>query len=181
MLGFSILEPLFINVLQTKFVTGVYHSVMMKPLQEGGNKPAAPVNGRFVYVGLDDTKGFTCYCRQTGSADVSGTELVGSCNRKIYTLDIPTRLVFFNANEKRSHDEIIALLVKAVIKTNSVRLQKIINTPDEILRSEAPTGRFQFRDTTFYVAIDFFVTLDLQTDSCIDEIKCEGVPNPYCI
>lgn len=181
MLGFSILESLFINILETKFINGVYHSVMMKPMPEGGNFPAAPVQGRFQYVGVDDKKGFTAYCRQTGPAEVKDKEKLGGCNVYKYRFQIPTKLVFYHAIEERSHDEIIAKLVSAVIKTPFITLQKITNTPEEILRSEAPTGRFSFKDNTFYVAVDFFVLLDLQADTCEKEIVCEDIPNPYCL
>jgi len=182
MIGYSILEPLFINVLQTKFVNEIYHSVLMKPTPEGGNKPVAPVNKRYIYVGLNDTKGFSCYCRQSGSGDVVSTESLGSCGgQKKYRFQVPTKLVFFNDNEERSHDDIIGKLVQAVIKTNFIRFQKITNNPDEILRSEAPTGKFQFKENTFYVALDFFLLLDIQVDNCTTEIQCEGIQNPYCI
>lgn len=181
MIGYSILEPLFTNVLQTKFVNEIYHSVMLKPIPEGGTKPAAPVNKRYKYVGLDDSKGFSCYCRTTGSSDVIDVEKIGGCNTKKHRFQVPTRLVFFNMNELRSHDEIIAILLKAVMKTNFIRLQKFITIPEEILRSEAPTGRFTFKENTFFLAIDFFLLLDIQTDNCTTEIQCEGVPNPFCL
>lgn len=181
MFGFSILESLFINVIETKFVTEVYHSVLMKPLPEGGVKPAAPVHDRFEYVGLDDSKGFNCYCRQNGSADVLKIEHLGGCNQKKYRFSVPHKLVLFNNDETRDHEAITANLIKAVMKTNYVSLQKVISIPDDILRSEAPTGRFKFQENTFYIAIDFFVLLDLVADNCEEEIKCTGVPNPYCI
>ena len=181
MIGFSILSDLFTNIIQTKFVTGVFHSVMMKPVEGGGMKPATPIGKRWKYVGPDDTTGFSCYCRQNGSADVDSIEKIGGCNTKIYTLKVPQRLVFYNANEKRSHDEIIASMLKAVIKTNLVKFQKLVNIPEEVLRSEAPTGRFKFTDQTLYFAIEFFVLLDVQADTCETEIKCEGIPNPFCL
>lgn len=181
MFGYSILSELFRNVLQTKFVTGIYHSVMLKPIAEGGSKPAAPVNRRYEYVGVNDVKGFSCYCRQVGSAEVLNAERLGGCNTKKYRFQILHRLVFYNDNEKRSHEEIIALLTRAVTKTNFLTLQKIVTIPEEILRSEVPTGRFTFKENTFYVAFDFFVLLDIQADNCEAEIKCEGIPNPFCI
>jgi len=181
MIGYSILEPLFINVLQTKFVTEIYHSVLLKPTPEGGNKPVAPVNKRYIYVGLNDTKGFSCYCRQSGSGDVISNDRVGSCGPKIYRFQVPTKLVFFHDYEERIHDDIIGKLVQAVIKTDKVRFQKITMNPDEILRSEAPTGKFQFKESTFYVSLDFFILLDIQVDNCTTEIQCEGIQNPYCI
>lgn len=181
MIGFSILSDLFTNIIQTKFVTGVFHSVMMKPIPGGGNKPAAPVKSRYEYVGPDDKKGFSCYCRQSGSADVTEIEKIGGCTSKKYRFQVPHRIVFYNAIEKRDHEAIIAAMLKAVMKTNMTRVQKLVTIPEEILRSEAPTGRFQFTETTLYFAIEFFVLLDVQADTCEAEIKCEGVPNPFCI
>lgn len=153
----------------------------MKPIAEGGVKPAAPVNQRFKYVGLDDTKGFSCYCRQSGPAEVIEAEKLGGCNLRKYRFQVPTKLVFFNNLETRSHDEIVALLLQAVMKTSFIRLQKFLTIPEEILKSEAPTGRFQFKENTFYLSIEFFLLLDIQNDNCTTEIKCEGVPNPFCI
>lgn len=181
MIGYSILSELFTNVLQTKFVTGVYHSVMMKPIEGGGIKPAAPIKNRWAYVGPEDTKGFFCYCRQSGSADVQSSEKLGGCNTRKYRFQIPHRLVFFNASEKRNHEAIIAKITSAVMKTPFVTLQKIVTIPEEILRSEAPTGRFNFKENTLYFSIEFFVLLDLQTNTCEQEMKCEGVDNPFCL
>jgi hypothetical protein len=180
MIGYSVLSELFTNVLQTKFVIGVYHSIMMKPLPDGGNKPAAPVNGRWEYVGVNDKEGFTCYCRQNGSADVREAERLGGCNNKKYRFQVPHKLVFYHDNETRSHEEIIALILGAVMKTNKVIIQKFTNTPEDLLRSEAPTGRFTFTENTFYLGIDFFVLLDVQTTTCQEEIRCEDLPNPIC-
>lgn len=180
MLGYSTLTNLFDNVLSAGFVTGVYHSVVMKPIPSGGNRPVAPVNKRFVGVGIEDNKGFSCYCRQTGSAEVKSSEKLGGCNVMKYRFQIPHRLVFFNDNETRSHEDIIAKITGAVMNTPLVSLQKIISIPEELLRSETPTGRFQFKENTLYFSIEFFVLLDLQRNNCEEEIKCEGVPNPYC-
>lgn len=181
MIGFSTLNELFNNILRTGIVNKVYHSVMLKPIDGGGNKPAAPVQGRWVYVGLNDTQGFSCYVRQTGSADVISTNRVGGCNKKIYRFQVPTRIVFYNDSEKRSHETLIGRLAGAIMKTGYLNVQKIITNPDEILRSEAPTGKFSFKEDTFFVAIDCFVLLDIQSDTCPTEITCEGIENPVCL
>lgn len=181
MIGSSILNQLFTNILETKFVTEVYHSVMLKPLDQGGFKPMAPVAKRWVPVGIDDTKGFTCYCRQTGSADVSQVENLGSCNLKKYRFQIAHKLVFYHEAEERNHDQIIAMLSSAVMKTNLLNVQKITTIPEDILRSEAPTSKFKLKDNTFYVSIDFFILLDLQANTCEQEIQCEAITNPVCI
>lgn len=180
MLGYSILIGLFDNVISTGMVKEIFHSVLMKPMEGGGNAPHAPVNGRWKYVGIDDRKGLSSYCRQSGTAESQGSEKLGGCNTKKYRFGIPHRLVFYAATEKRDHDTIIGKIAGAVMKTPFVTIQRIINLPDELLRSEAPTGRFQFKEHTLYFSIEFLVLLDLQTDNCTTEISCEGVTNPYC-
>jgi len=93
---------------------------------------------------------------------------------------IPQRLVFFNSGESRNHEDVQAKCMKAVIKTPRVTLQKLVTTPEEILRSESPTGRFQLKTDSLYFAIEFFVLLDLIADNCEEEIRCDGLANPYC-
>jgi len=181
MIGFSTLSNLFNNVIATGIVNRIYHSVMLKPIDGGGNKPAAPVEGRWKYVGFDDTDGFSCYCRQTGSADVQGFNRVGGCNKKIYRFQVPCKLVLFSDFEERSHDDLIAKISGAVMKTPFINIQKIITNPDEILRSEAPTGKLTFKENTLFCSIDFFLLVDLQSDNCEEEIQCEKIPNPYCV
>lgn len=160
---------------------GVYHSVRMKPLTSGGFVPAAPVNGKFIPVGIDDAKGFTCYVRQIGAAENVKEERIGGCGaNKLYRFNVPHRVVFFNNKETRSHDEITSILLKAIMKTEFVKIQRVHINHEEILRAEAPTGRYGFAEATFYMAIDFFILLDTQTDNCDTEIQCEKVANPYC-
>lgn len=180
MLGYSILKNLFANLVDTEIVRNVYHSVVLLPLPEGGFKPAAPVKGNYMYVGVDDTKGFNTYVRQTGSADVVKTEKLGSCNFNMYTFQIPFKVVFYNREEKRSHEDVLSRLMKATFSTPSIKIQRVTSNPDEILRSESPTGRFSFKNQAFYCSIDFFVLLKLQADTCESEISCAKADNPYC-
>lgn len=181
MFGFSILSPLFNNVIETKFVKNVYHTVTLQPrLTGGGVSPAAPVSGRYIYVGVDDTNGFSCYCRQTGPLEVVKSEIIGGCNMKKYKTHVPHRLIFFNDNETRSHEDITSQIIKSVIGSAKIILSKVHINREDILKTEAPTGQFKFKAKTFYIAIDFFVVLDLQTDNCEEEIRCEEIENPYC-
>jgi len=179
MTGSSILKEVFANVLATRIVTGVYHSVKLQNKQ-GVTKPVAPINGIFEGVGPDDTKGFTAYCRQTGPADVDKFERIGGCNSKLYTFSVPHKIVFFCDEEKRDHDSLFAKLTAAVMNTKKVRIQRLMSIPEDILRTEAPNGRFDFREYTFYAAIDFLLLLDIAEDKCGEEITCEGTPNPFC-
>lgn len=180
MFGYSILNKLFVNVFLTTFVKSIYHSVTMKPATDGGIKPAASVDGRIVYVGIDDTKGFYCYCRQTGAAEIQKEVRLGGCNGKMTRFSVPHRIVFYHATEKRDHETILGKLVKAVMKTSRVKITRVHSVPEQLLQQEQPTGRFTFKGKTFYQAIDFSVLLDLQTDTCEQEITCEGIPNPFC-
>lgn len=181
MFGYSHLNILFTNVMATGFVQNLFHSVVIRETDEGDRKPVAPVESRYVYVGIDDTKGFYAYCRQIGAVDSVNEESVGSCNTKIYTLQASHRMVFYNGEEKRSHETITAQLLKAFMKSGiGIKLQKVYTIPEQILQLETPTGIFSFKEHSFYIAVDFLVILKLQADTCEIEITCEGIKNPIC-
>lgn len=179
MQGFSILSQLFTRVIETKFVSGIYHSALLSEIEKGkGLMPVVNLNGRYKYIGIDDTKGFFAYCRQTGPLEVLETRKIGGCQTKQYKTQIPQRLVFFNNHEERSHEDISAVLIKAVIGSVGVKLSKVYSDQRDILKQESPTLTFNFTQKTFYCAIDFFVLLTLQTDNCEQEMRCEGLQNP---
>lgn len=180
MQGFSILSQLFGNVINTGLVKGVYHGVIMQNLYNGGIMPVAPVNGRYVSVGVDDRKGFTAYCRVLGSLDVDNVEKIGGCDSKIYRTRLLHRLVFFNNSEKRDHDTLTGILLKAVMSSPKIVFQKAILIRDRLLSEEAPSGKFNFTENTFYLGIDFFVLLALQAENCEQEISCQQAENPFC-
>lgn len=169
-------------MIDTTIVKKVYHSVILLPGNlENATKPAAPTsNGRYEYVGVDDTKGFTTYLRQIGPAEVVTQERVGSCGGYNYKMQVPHRLVFYNDIEKRDSDELIAKLTKAVISFPKIRLQRIITDRRDLLNQEAPAGSYKFKNSTFYAAVDFFVLLELQADTCDTVISCKGIDNPFC-
>lgn len=180
MLGYSILKSLFDGIIATGLVKKIHHSVVLSPLAEGGWKPEAPVNGRFVYVGVDDTKGFTAYCRQNGSAEVTKIEKLGSCNKNLYTFQIPHKMVFYSRSDNRSHDDILSQLIKAMIGASDIKVQKVTNNPEDTMKTEVPTANIHFKEGSFYCSIDFFVLLKLQADTCEQEISCKAIKNPYC-
>jgi hypothetical protein len=174
------LKALFDNILQTKFLKNVYHAVTLQPrLEGGGSSPAASVSGRFVYVGPDDTKGFTGYIRQTGAAEVRDKVAIGS-QKWMYNMKFPFRAVFFNQNEKRSFEDLTATLTKAIIKTPRVELIRINPIREDLLKQEVPSGTFKFKTSTYYASIDFFVFLSLQADNCEQVLSCSDLANPYC-
>jgi hypothetical protein len=177
MFGSSILNQLFTNLVESGFAPKIYHSVIQKPLKKGSFAPAYPIpGGGYNYIGPDDTKGFSAYCRQTGSAE-GVVEKVSSFQKR-YKFQVPHRLVFFNDNEARDHETVKGQLLKAVMKTDKLTVQRIHVLASQILSEEAPTGKFTFDASTFYFAVDFSVLLELQTDNCTTEITCEGTPNP---
>lgn len=179
MIGYLTLRTLFGLILDTKVgISRVYHSVIVRPTPEG-RKPAAPVGGKYIYVGVDDTSGFSCYCRPIEPINVNKSERKGSCSSKIFHTRTLHRLVFFHDHEDRLHDDLLGVLIKAVIKSG-VDLSRVHTNHEEILKAEAPTGRFTFEPSTFYAAIDFYLLLELTADNCPAEIRCEGLPNPYC-
>lgn len=180
MKGFSVLKELFKSIIGTNLVSNLYHSAKLQRLNDGSFKVVAPVNNRFEYVGLEDTKGFSCYCRQTGPLEVENNEKIGSEWNKRYKVRIPHKLVFFNDKEDRDHEQISGQLVKALIGTDFVSLVRVHSNTEQILAQEAPGGKFSFNEQTFYFAIDFFVVLNLQEDNCEVEFNCNGVENPFC-
>jgi hypothetical protein len=174
------LETLFKNILQTKFLKNIYHSVTMQPrLEGGGSTPAANIGNRFVYVGPDDTKGFNGYVRQTGSAEVQAKDAIGAGQFR-YRMKFPFRAVFFNEKETRNFEDLTAALTKAIIKTQHVELIRINPIREEVLKTEVPTGTFKIKTTTYYCSIDFFVLLSLQADNCEQVLSCSDLANPYC-
>lgn len=180
MIGLTTLSALFTNLINTNIVDKVYHSVLIK--QDGEHKkPAAPVKGRFQYVGVDDTKGFTAYCRAVGPVETEKSESMGSCSSiQRYRTQTLHRLVFFNQDEDRAPDDLSGRLLQAVMMTPKIKFKRLITNPGDILASEAPTGQFKFLPSTFYIAIEFLVVLDITTDTCQTEIKCKEVANPFC-
>lgn len=183
MFGFSTLSTLFENVIKTKLVKNVYHSVQLRPLINGkGKAPAAKLDSQeWKYVGIDDTKGFSCYCRKIGAAEITKREMIGGCSSQILHTIAPHSLVFFNDVEKRSHDDITAKIIKAIMLTPNVRLQRIHDDFETIRGRECPTGKFNFTTYAYYTAFDFNLFLKLQVNNCEEEITCEGVKNPFCI
>lgn len=175
------LSDLFRNLLQTKLLKNVFHSVTLQPkLQGGGYSPAAQVNGRYVYVGPDDTKGFSAYVRQIGTAEVQGVKEPLGGGQFRYKMKFPFRAVFFNDKENRNFEDLTAALTKAIIKTPLVDLARINPLREDVLRSEVPSGVFKFKTSTYYVSIDFFLILFLQTDNCEQVLTCADLVNPFC-
>lgn len=175
------LNKLFTNLLQTKFFKQVYHSVTLQPrLQGGGYSPAAQVNGRYVYVGPDDTKGFAAYVRQTGTMEVQGVKEALGGGQFRYKMKVPMRAVFFNDKEGRNFEDLTAALTKAIIKTPLVDLARINPLREDVLRNEVPSGAFKFKTSTYYVSIDFFIILFLQSDNCEQVLTCSDLANPFC-
>jgi hypothetical protein len=180
MIGFSPLSNLFTAVWNTGLVTKIFHSVLITKNKDGHIKPVAPVAGSYQYVGVEDTEGFTAYCRQAGDVEILREEPIGAALR-YYHLQIPHRMVFFNQHETRTHEDITALLLKAVMSVpKDIRLRKAITMPVQLLQQESPTGKFTFEPGTYYAGIEFFVLLKIQADTCPQEIKCAGIPNPFC-
>lgn len=179
MLGYSILSNLFTNIIATKFVNSIYHSVVIES-KDGERRPVASIDGKYRYVGIQDNNGFSCYCRQIGPAEVQKTFNVAACGKNITRFQVPHRIIFFNANEERNHEDILAKLIGVTMGSYRITISRINNIREDLLRQEVPTGRFNFTENTFYQGIDFFVLLDLQTDNCEQEIRCDGLRNPFC-
>lgn len=181
MINFSNLKILFENIIATGLVQDVYHSVIIREDQEGHRKPYAPIDEVYEYVGPDDTKGFHCYCRAMGPLESTNEERIGSCSTVQHRTQTLHRMVFFNIDEERFHDDLTAKLLKAFFNSGkNIRFQRAHVNIEDIITQESPTGRFFFTPSTYYIAIDFYVLLKLQSDNCIEEITCTGIKNPYC-
>lgn len=179
MIAFSILQSLFKNVIATGYVEKIYHSVIMNPTKEGGKKPSAFIDSRVTYLGPDDTKGFSCYCRETGPTEIRSEERLSSCNLKLFKLQTPFRMVFQNQIEERNHEEIISALIGAFSKTSKVKFVRLNSIALDLLAQETPTGSFTITENTFYQAIDFLLLLEIQGTTCETDTSCNNLENPY--
>lgn len=177
MIGFSILQDLFSKIIATGHVKQVFHSVIIRPDNTGNRKPSAPVGNKFVYVGIDDSKGFLCYCRAIGPLETVKVERISSLVTE-YTVQQLNRLVFYN-EFGCDHDTIAGQLVKIVMSSNETKFVRLYTDADDIIRQEQPTGTFNLPTSALYIAIEFHLTMKLIKDECEVEIS-SGLKNPFC-
>lgn len=181
MQGQSILNTLFTNIIATGLVKEIFHSVLIRDIQ-GNKKPLVPVEGSFINVGPDDTQKFLTYCRANGPIDFEQEEKIGA-QKKILWIRIPHKIVFFNDDEPRDHDQLTGTFIQAVVGTPGIRFARAYTIPDQILQTET-NGQYTFTPSTYYSAIDFSLLLKLQANDCEAEFgfsfNCNDLKNPFC-
>ena len=156
-------------------VKKVFHSVqLLKDERYQTLYPAYKKGAEYTYTGIDDALGLFGYLRYNGDM-VSTPFKVGSCV-KSYHVIAPLRAVFFNDNEDRDFD-FLTMKLSAFTFLQSVTLSRIVTDKYRLFTEESPLFRKNFDGKTFYIAIDFTVTLQLMPSDCEAE-DCSIYPNP---
>lgn len=156
-------------------VKKVFHSCqLLKDDQHRTLYPAYKKGAEYTYTGIDDAIGLFCYIRSNG--DIVSTLLkIASCGKN-YQIIAPLRAVFFNDAEDRDFDFLIAKL-SAFTFLQGVSLVKIVTDKYRLVNEESDIFRERFDGKTFYIAIDFTITLQLMPNDC-ESPDCSIYPNP---
>lgn len=165
------------NVLLSKGVNCVYHSVELIADEKGVKFPAYKIGNEQYFVGPDDTKPLFAYIRQTSATVRIDEKLLGGCS-KMYRISTPTRIVIFQDHVKEDFD-LLTRKMLAVAFLKDVSLVSFNNNAFELAKQESPIGKFAFDATTFYLAIDVQIKLWLTVDNC-NSNDCIVYPNPIC-
>lgn len=177
MIGYSILSDVFNKLLTDKLVTKIYTDVFI--MEENGNRyPVYPDGAEFKYVGVDDTKVMICYFRQLGEARNAKTIYVDSA-LKSYLLRVPFRMVLFNDYETRNFDELTVAFMN-VMFAQFLDFTALITDVKKIQQEENLIKNFTFDASTYYVAIDFTLSVEIFKNNCAEVIGCAQVENPIC-
>ena len=163
------------RIISTGLVSKVFHSVTL--LRDENSKVLYPVyqlGSDFVYSGIDDAKGLFAYIRHNG--DMAGVPFkIDSCGRN-YTMTAPMRVVFFNDNETRDHEELVRQLGSFTF-LSGLTLTRIVTDKFRLVKEESAIFREKFDGTTFYVAFDINATFILLPGDC-ETNACPVHPNP---
>lgn len=165
-------------LLSTGLIDKVYHSCELVEDEKGVKFPAYKVGDEQFYVGPDDGKKMFAYIRSNGAASTSRNLLEGSC-AKMYTVNVPHRVVIFQDHVKDNFDAIIQKLLR-VSFVKDVSLISFNNNAFQLAKQESPIANFAFDATTFYLAIDVQIKITLRGSQC-DEDACIVHPNPICL
>lgn len=162
-------------IIATGLTKKVFHSCQL--LKNSDSVTMYPVYQRgaeFTYAGIDDAKGLFAYIRTAG--DIVGVPFKLSSCERTYTMTAPMRVVFFNDNEDRNHEELIRQLGTFTFLKN-VNLVRIITDKFRLVKEESQVFREKFDGKTFYVAFDVSVTFILLPSDC-EKTDCLTYPNP---
>lgn len=168
------------NVLiATGIVQSVYHSVELVPDdKKGAAFPVYKIGTEERYCGPDDSKKMFAYIRKLSSVTRLREDLMGSCS-KSYKLSCPHRIVIFQDHTEEDFDSLIKKLLKVAFIKN-VSLVSFNNNAFDLAKQESPLGDFSFDATTFYLAIDVQIKIELLIDNCQSN-DCITYPNPICL
>ena len=167
--------PIAEAIIATGLVSKVFHSCqLLKNEEQQTLYPAYQIGAEFTYAGIDDTRGLFAYIRTNGDSFAVPFKL-GACGRS-YTMTVPLRVVFFNDNESRDHDELVRQLGTFTF-LSGLTLVKITTDKFRLVREESPLFRSKFDGRTFYVAFDVSITFILLPSDCENKI-CKVYPNP---
>jgi hypothetical protein len=177
MQGFSVLKNVFEFLLSTQLVKEVFHSVII--IEQGEKRfPAFPKGeDKFEYVGCSSNRVMTAYLRQSDDLKVNSVVKISSLLNS-YNVTVPHRLVFFNAREKRNHDDLLKKFLQVAFLPG-VTLNRAIIDKEKLLEQEMSQGDFSFGESDFYCAIDFEVKFVIQKNNCDLEIGCFQICNPF--
>jgi hypothetical protein len=165
-------------LLSTGLVDKVYHSCELVEDEKGAKFPAYKVGDEQYYVGPDDSKKMFAYIRANGQATTARIGMEGSC-AKMYTVNAPHRIVIFQDHVKEDFDALVRQLLKVAFIQN-ISLISFNNNAFQLGKQESPIGKFAFDATTFYLAIDVQIKLQLRGSEC-DSDTCIVHPNPICL
>lgn len=162
-------------IIATELVTKVFHSCQLLRNQESQILyPAYQRGAEFTYAGIDDTRGLFAYIRTAG--DMVAVPLkIQSCART-YEVTAPLRVVFFNDNESRDHEELVRQLAAFTFLTG-VNLVRVITDKFRLIREESSLFREKFDGKTFYIAFDVSLTFILLPSDC-ETTECLVNTNP---
>lgn len=178
MIGYSILNNIFNQLLSDKLVTKVYHDVII--IEEEKNRfPVFARGDEYIYVGVDDSKKMSCYFRQTGEARNVKTTFTAGCERA-YFVKVPYRMVLFNDFEKRNFDSLNSAFVNTMF-SQGIDFTALITDRKRLLQDESSPKNFTFGASTYFVAIDFTLSVQISRNNCEEVIiGCDKLPNPVC-
>jgi hypothetical protein len=162
-------------IIATELVQKVFHSCHLHKDENSTTMyPVYQAGREFTYAGIDDAVGLFAYIRTNG--DIIGAPFkLNSCDHA-YTLTIPLRVVFFNDNESRNHEELTRQLgTFAFLK--GVNLVRIITDRIRLVKEESPIFRANFDAQTFYVAFDINATIQMMANTCASK-ACATYLNP---
>jgi len=165
------------KTLNAEGVGSVFHSCELVEDEKGVKFPAYKKGSEQYYVGPDDSKKMFAYIRTNGAAYTGRSDAEGSC-AKMYTINAPHRIVIFQDHCAEDFDALTRRFLNVGF-IKDISLSSFNNNAFQLGRQESPIGKFAFDATTFYLAIDVVIKIQLRGSECNNDI-CIIHPNPIC-